>query len=165
MSYFHKHWAPNLISDVESAIHICVSSLTSFSYALTHYNYIQFLECAQVLQVSPSIKSAQVRKAPPSCKSSRPNVDNTDTEGDDDSYEAAVSLTHIGMDEFKMYLNTLEEVPDGMDIVRWWGVSFSIFHSRASLIHCVLAVEQFAIPHLALSCRRLSRRDGIICCQ
>ena len=76
----------------------------------------------------------QVWKAPPSRKSSHPNLDDTDTEEDSDSFEAAVGPTNVGFDEFKTYLNTMEDIPDGMDIVRWWGVRFSLFHSRASLI-------------------------------
>jgi hypothetical protein len=143
MSYFCKHWAPDLISDVESAIHIRVSSFYLFfvfSYALTHCNHIQFLERAQVLQISPSLKTTPVRKAPPSRKSSCPNVDDTDTKEDDGSYEAAVGPSHIGMDKFNMYLNTMEDIPDGMDIVHWWGVSFSLFRSSTSLIHSVLCL-------------------------
>jgi hypothetical protein len=117
-----------------------------------------------VLQVSPGFKSAQVRKAPPSRKSSRPNVDDTDTEDDNDSFEAAVGPTNVGMDEFKIYLNTMEDIPDGMDIVRWWGVSFSLFYSHAiTHLLCPFAVERFAIPHLVLTRRRLRRCDGVIC--
>jgi hypothetical protein len=26
------------------------------------------------------------------------------------------------LDEFNLYLNTLEVVPEGMDTIRWWGV-------------------------------------------
>jgi hypothetical protein len=55
-------------------------------------------------------------------KSSRLNVDDTETEDDTDSCEAAVG-PNVAMDEWKTYLNTKEDVPEEMGIVRWWGVS------------------------------------------
>ena len=40
--------------------------------------------------------------------------------------EAAVTSPNAWMDEWKSYINTREDVPEGMGIVRWWGVSISI---------------------------------------
>lgn len=50
------------------------------------------------------------------------------------------------MDEFKTYLNTIEDIPDGMDIVHWWGVSVSLFHSHMSLIHHPLQLNTSRYP-------------------
>src|ERR1700761_8543280 len=88
----------------------------------------QFLERFHVLESDPTIKTTQICKPPPTCKSSRPNVDDTDTEDNSDSCDPAVSSSNARMDEWKTYLNTIEDIPDGMGIVRWWGVSFILFY-------------------------------------
>jgi hypothetical protein len=88
----------------------------------------QFLERFQELQSNLSTTPVQVRKAPPTRKSSRPNIDDTDTEDDTDACEAAVSPGDSGMVEWKSYLSTREDIPDGMSVVRWWGVSDHLFH-------------------------------------
>jgi hypothetical protein len=51
------------------------------------------------------------------------NVDDTDTEnGDDDGeiYDAGKPW----LSEWNRYERTLEAIPDGMGIVRWWGVRY-----------------------------------------
>ena len=44
-----------------------------------------------MLESNPNMKTMQIHKAPPTCKSSWPNLDDTDTEDDSDSCNAAVS--------------------------------------------------------------------------
>ena len=86
-----------------------------------------------MLQSSPGTKSTRICKAPPPRKSSRRYLDDTDTEDDSDNCQAAVSPSD-GMGEWKTYLNTIEDVPDEMGIVRWWGVSNTSLCSHALLI-------------------------------
>ncbi len=54
------------------------------------------------------------------------NVDDTDSEDDTHDYEAATPSSNGWMDEWNSYLNANEDMPDGMGIVRWWGVYTSI---------------------------------------
>ena len=49
------------------------------------------------------------------------NIDDTDSESDDGSNKA-VDPSRPWLDEWNMYFNTHEVVPEGMGIVRWWGV-------------------------------------------
>ena len=56
-------------------------------------------------------------------------------EDDTDTCEAAVGESDA-MEEWKAYLTTNEDVPDGMDVVRWWGVSIVIVFWCASLTPC-----------------------------
>ena len=107
-----------------------------------------------MLESNPNMKITQIRKAPPTHKSSWPNLDDTDTEDDLDSCNAAVSSNNTRMDEWKMYLNTIEDIPDGMGIVHWWGVSVITFHLHASLILSLsLIAEWCPISNLAFTCR------------
>jgi hypothetical protein len=62
-------------------------------------------------------------------KSAHPNINDTDTEDDTDDGESAACPANAWMDEWKNYINTVEDVPDGMDLVRWWGVCI-LFHLR-----------------------------------
>ena len=111
------------------------------------------------------MKTAQIRKAPPTCKSSRPNTDDTDTKDDSDSCNAAVSSSNPGVDKWKTYLNTHEDIPEGMGIVRWWGVSV-ISHLRASLIlDQSMVVEWFPISNMAFTRWQLPCCNGIVCSQ
>ena len=86
------------------------------------YSDAKFLKQFNVTQTNPSAKCVRVHKAPATYKATRPNIDNTDSEDDTDSCEATAVPTNTGMDEWKAYINTIEDIPDGMSIVRWWGV-------------------------------------------
>ena len=95
---------------------------------------IQFPECFHTLESEPKTKAVQICRAPPTHKSSQPNINNTDTKDDSDSCNAAVSSSNARMDEWKAYLNTNEDILDGMGIVHWWGVSFIPSHLCTMLI-------------------------------
>jgi hypothetical protein len=123
LSYFRKHWPSNLVSDVKDTIHVRVSPLSHLSYCYLIYIAPQFLERFHVLESSLSIKATTIRKAAPlSLKSSHTNIDDTETEDDSDSCEAAVGESNAS-DEWKTYLNSVEDVPDELGVIRWWGVS------------------------------------------
>ena len=63
------------------------------------------------------MKSVCIRKAPLRHKSSHSNIDDTDSEDDTDKCEATDMPSNAWMDEWKSYLNTNEDIPDGMSIV------------------------------------------------
>ena len=97
--------------------------MVSSSYLyLTYINY-KFLKHFRALESSLGVKTTSIRKlAPLSRQSSRTNIDDTETEDDSNSCEAAIGGSNAS-DEWKTYLNSIEDVPDEMGIVRWWGVS------------------------------------------
>jgi hypothetical protein len=125
----------------------------------------QFIECFQALEESGmEIKAKHIRKAPASRKSSHSNIDDTNTEDDIDSCEAAVSQ-RTWKDEWVTYLNTNNDVPDVMDVVHWWGVSFILLYLCASLILLFVVAEWYPIPDVAFSRTRLSCCFSLICGQ
>jgi hypothetical protein len=117
-----------------------------------------------MLESNPSTKAMRIRKPPPTRKTTHPNVDDTDTEDDSDTCEAAVSPSNAGTDEWKTFLNTIEDIPDGMSVVRWWGVCYSFWILFACFTNTdsFPVVEWFPIPDLALTRRQLSRRNGFV---
>jgi hypothetical protein len=68
-------------------------------------------------------KSVRVRKTISTRKNAHMNVDDTDTEDDADVPEetTACASSNAWIDEWKLYLNMHEDLPEGMGIVRWWG--------------------------------------------
>jgi hypothetical protein len=126
---------------------------------------MQFIERFQPLEESGvEIKAKCICKAPVSCKSSRSNIDDTDTEDDIDSCEAAIGQ-RTWKDEWVTYLNTNNDVLDVMDVVRWWGVSFILLYLCASLILLFVVAEWYPIPNMVFSRARLSHCFSLICGQ
>ena len=79
------------------------------------------------------MKSARICKITSTRKSTHRNIDDTDTEDDTENGKSAARPANAWMDEWKNYINTIEDVPDGMDLVRWWGVRI-LFHAHVSLL-------------------------------
>jgi hypothetical protein len=75
-------------------------------------------------------------KTPSSAKPGCCNIDNTDSESDDDNCQQVVDMNHSWMEEWKLYLNTHEVVPDNMGIVHWWGVSVDFYFLTTACSHC-----------------------------
>lgn len=109
---------------------------------------IQFLERFDELQGNPDARPARVSKAPPTRNFAHLNVDDTDSEDDLNSYEVAVNPHITSMDEWKTYLNTIEDILDGVNMVRWWGVCLSSFHFHVLLILrvCLLQMNGSRYP-------------------
>jgi hypothetical protein len=51
------------------------------------------------------------------------NIDDTDTKDDNDDNQQVSRLTSSWIEEWKLYVNTYEVIPDDMGIVQWCGVS------------------------------------------
>ena len=88
------------------------------------YSDPQFLKQFNMLQTNPSAKRVHIYKAPTTYKATHPNIDDTDLKDDADNCDATVIPTNAGMDEWKAYLNTIEDILDGMGVVCWWGVHY-----------------------------------------
>ena len=52
---------------------------------------------------------------------------NLDTDSDSDNDDEASDPAKPWMSEFRWFLDTLDVIPDGMNIVRWWGVCEILF--------------------------------------
>jgi hypothetical protein len=66
------------------------------------------------------------------------NIDDTDTEDDARDCDATDVPSNAWMDEWKSYLNTHEDILEGMGIIQWWGVSTHLFYLHMSLMHTIL---------------------------
>src|SRR6266404_131050 len=54
-----------------------------------------------------------------------PNIDDTDSEDDRRVRKPTANPSKTWMNKWKAYMNTNEDVPEGMEVVCWWGVSIS----------------------------------------
>jgi hypothetical protein len=70
--------------------------------------------------------STRTHKTPASPKLNRRNIDDTNTESDDNNDRQVANPMSSWIDEWKLYINTYEVVPDDMGIVQWWGVSLQL---------------------------------------
>ena len=94
----------------------------------------KFLERFKALQSNPGAKSVRVCKVATTPKSHHPNIDDTETEDDSDDGEMAASSGNDWMDEWTSYINAADNVPNGMGLVRWWGVRILLSYSHVSLL-------------------------------
>ena len=65
-------------------------------------------------------------------------VDDTDSSSEEEDLRPVTNSANLSMEEWKLYLNTREDVPDDIGIVRWWGVRkmFTILVLGSNLIMC-----------------------------
>jgi hypothetical protein len=104
----------------------------------------KFLERFNTLQSSPTAKSTCVCKIASTRKSTRPNIDDTDTEDESDDNNTGISPANAWQDEWKSYINPIEDIPIGMGLVRWWGVCVT---SCSSVSHCQRVTNADTLPH------------------
>ena len=81
---------------------------------------MEFIDRFNELNKGPVLPLSQ--KTPASSKLGHHNVDDTDTESDADD-DQVTHPTGTWIDEWKLYLNIYEVVPDSLGVVQWWGVS------------------------------------------
>jgi len=123
---------------------------------------MQFEECYKHLQSSSSDSQPTQNSQP--CTQSRMagliqcNLD-TDSKNEDDTDET-LDPAKLWMGEFKRYLDTMDVVPDNMNIVRWWGVrQFCLqleCNANRSLAQCLM------LPHMGFSRSRLPCHYGLL---
>ena len=131
MGHFAKHWPAELVEDVEEVIRnrvsklIFCSSLHLTDFTIRYNLPLQFIErFNRNNQEQP--RATRVRKAaatPP--KLGRRYIDDSDISSDDSDSIQATSTVNTYMEEWKLYLNTNEVVPDDVGIARWWGVGLA----------------------------------------
>ena len=109
---------------------------------LTHANsaadsFFKFMEHYNKKTSKAQPQATCVRKAvhSPAKLGWHRNVDDTDSSNDEDCQQA-ISKGDAYLEEWNLYLNTHEVVPNNIGIVRWWGVSIVIVFWCASLTPC-----------------------------
>ena len=88
-----------------------------------HHIFLKFVKRYNERNHKAQPKTPYVCKAAPSAKlGQHQNIDDTDSSSDDEDYRQVINKGDAYLDEWSLYLNTHEVVPDDMGIVRWWGV-------------------------------------------
>jgi hypothetical protein len=129
-----------------------VLSIVYFTLLTTQMKFIdRFNEQNKTIQHSHTTST--------SAKCGCRNMDDTDTESDDDDPEA-IHPTSSWVDEWKLYINTYEVVPDDMGIIQWWGVRSPHFLHN-TLTHAIHSGPWKSLSSLAVPCVRLSCHNGI----
>src|ERR1700761_3419404 len=108
---------------------------------LTHANsaadsFFKFMERYNEKTSKAQPQATCVRKAvhSPAKLGRHRNVDDTDS-SDDEDCQQAISKGDAYLEEWNLYLNTHEVVPDNIGIVRWWGVGLTLSFPDSNLIH------------------------------
>ena len=95
---------------------------------------LKFVERFKARNADKKDQVERVRKvAAPRSKHGHRNVDDTDSSLDDEDYPEASSTVNY-LEEFNLYLNTNEIVPDDIGIVSWWGVRQRCYSITRDLI-------------------------------
>ena len=168
MGHFAKHWPANLVTEVEDIVRECVSQLLACS--LLHTTNItdmngKFVECFNKQNKKPQALATRACKTPSSSKLGRWNINNTDSSSDDDDCQQVTNTANSWLDEWKLYLNTHEVVPDDVGIVRWWGVCFSLLFSDCAGLTTITLVVWRPLSNMAVTCSQLPCGYGLICLQ
>ena len=131
MGHFTKHWPADKVKEVKDVIRKHVSQMTFclFRHITNSPTYISFKFIERYNE-----KNSQAQpKAACTCKTVslktsgwRPNIDDTDSSDDDKGCQQVTNKGDAYQEEWSLYLNTHEIVPDDMGVVRWWGVHFAL---------------------------------------
>src|SRR6266404_1794360 len=136
LGHFRDYWEVDSLSEVEDLVQakVCLSPTPSVY--------------ANMLQSNPSPKSPGVCKSTSNLahKAGRPNINDTDSEDDRHAQKPTSIPSKTWMNEWKAYINTVEDVPEGMEVVRWWGISNFIL--SASIANSCVAVW-LSLPDMA----------------
>ena len=88
-------------------------------------------------------------------------IDDTDSSSDDDECLRAANPADAYLEEWNLYVNTHEAVPDGMGIVQWWGVCIiTLFLTLIS--HSHFTVVWRTLPNMVVSRARLPGHYGLL---
>ena len=95
-----------------------------------------------------------------------PNIDDTDTEDSTNNDKGSAYLANAWMEEWKSYINSVEDVPEGMSLVCWWGVRI-LFHSCVinARWHMCTIDAWVPLPNMVFSRLWLPCCNGIFGCK
>ena len=123
MAHFTKFWSSELVEEVESVVCKCVSIDNRLVFNITD-GVMQFVERYNQRIDKEQPQATRVRKTAPSHKTGHQNIDDTDSSSsdDDDDCRHTTKTADAYIEEWNLYLNTHEVMPDDIEIVTWWGV-------------------------------------------
>jgi hypothetical protein len=101
---------------------------------LTKFQFIERYNLRNDKRQGPQPQPTHARKTPAASKPGRRNIDDTDIESEDDDCQQISNTTNSWSEEWKLYLNTHEVVPDDMGIVHWWGVGIFLSFVTANCL-------------------------------
>ena len=156
MGHFTKHWPADKVEEVEDVIRERVSQMTFCSFRhITNspmYMSFKFIERYNEKNSQAQPKAACIRKTVSLKTSGRhPNIDDTDSSDDDEGCHQVTNKSDAYQEEWSLYLNTHEIVPDDMGVVRWWGVRFALSFLDFNLTLGSLVLWR-SLPDVAVSC-------------
>ena len=181
MAHFIKHWPADKVKEVKDAIRDRVSGslFCSFLHIANSAagSVLKFMERYNEKTSKTQPQAACVRKAVSPTKLGRHrNVDDTDS-SDDEDCQQAINKGNAYLEEWNLYLNTHETVPDDIGIVRWWGVGLSLSFPDSNLKHGFqlyggryptwqsLACDYLSVMASSVSSERAFSSAGITICK
>ena len=130
MGHFTKHQPANKVEEVKDAVHNCVSrslfhSFLHITNSAANY-FLKFIEHYDKKTSKAQAKATCVHKAVHSLTKlgQHWNVDDTNSSNDKDCQQP-INKGNAYLEEWNLYLNTHEVVPNDMGIVHWWGVGLN----------------------------------------
>jgi hypothetical protein len=126
MAHFTKHWLAELVEEVKSVVceHVSHSSFHMFVHIPDHTHLpLKFVERYNMRNAKEQDQVKCVCKvtvSPP--KLGCWNINDTNLSSDDEDYPQASNTVNTYLEEWNLYLNMNEVVPDNIRIVGWWGV-------------------------------------------
>jgi hypothetical protein len=148
MGHFAKHWPAELVEEVEEVVRKRISHLIfCLSLLLTNSMLLKFVERYERnnQQQPHTTRVCKAAVLPP--KLGHRYTDDSDLSSDESDCQQATNVGNTYMEEWKLYLNTNEVVPDDMRIVRWWGVGLTSFFSEFDLTSVFSSYMAAAIRH------------------
>jgi hAT family C-terminal dimerisation region len=176
MTYFKKHWSPELQDDVVACLEEVVRHASlSFSFFSGLICVSQFKE--RYLLLSGGSTTTQLAQPKTDKKL---NVLLRELSDDEENTDVGAGVPEDPkrpwLTEFRRYLDIVEQVPDGCSAIAWWGVSVSIlitlrqskndttFQLNAQRYHPAwssLARDYLAIMSSSVSSERAFSQGGI----
>jgi hypothetical protein len=95
---------------------------------------------------APSKKGKSVGRFNKLLRELRTDSDSDDTDRNDTPSASAASLEpkEPWSKEYNMYINTIDEIPEGMTITQWWGVSLTYYFSFYHMLTVFSPVDECA---------------------
>ena len=153
MGHFTKHWSANLIEEVKNVVRKRVShspfSLFLHTKIIAHRSF-KFMERYNEMDKRPPQATCVHKVATLPQKSGHWKVDDTDSSSDEEDHQPVTNSANLSMEEWKLYLNTCEDVPDDIGIVCWWGVcnmSTILVLGSKLIMYCYFSCTESATQH------------------
>jgi hypothetical protein len=123
LSYFKEHWPVDLqdeaIRNMEETVSVCMPYSADTNISQFKERYLELLE----LRGNGSGASTPIHKSTTTGSRLRRSIiiDGTDDHNSSPT-NTCIDPLQPWLDEYRLYFNIREVVPEGMDAIQWWGV-------------------------------------------